>query len=47
VDSNGTLSYKITEILTQGNSQFCKKIMQLPNCATNGFAEAELGRESR
>ena len=26
---------------------FCKKIIGIPNCAVNGFAEMELGRESR
>jgi len=26
---------------------FCKKLMGVPNCVANGFAETELGRESR
>jgi len=29
------------------HSRLCKKIMAVPNCAANGFAEIELGRESR
>lgn len=29
------------------NGQFCKKIMALPSCAADRFAELELGRESR
>ena len=29
------------------HSRLCKKIMDVPNCAANGFAEIELGRESR
>jgi hypothetical protein len=29
------------------HSIFCKKIIGIPNCAANGFAEMELGRESR
>jgi len=27
--------------------RFCKKWMGVPNCAANGFAGIELGRESR
>ena len=26
---------------------FCKKLMGIPNCAADGFAEIELGRDSR
>jgi len=26
---------------------FCKKLMGVPSCVANGFAEIELGRESR
>jgi hypothetical protein len=29
------------------HSRFCKKLIGIPNCAANGFAEMELGRESR
>ena len=29
------------------HSVFCKKIIGIPNCAANGFAELELVRESR
>jgi hypothetical protein len=29
------------------HSIFCKKTIGVPNCAANGFAEMELGRESR
>jgi hypothetical protein len=29
------------------HSIFCKKIIGIPNCAANGFAEKELGRQSR
>jgi hypothetical protein len=28
------------------HSRFCKKIIGIPNCTVNGFAEMELGRES-
>jgi hypothetical protein len=28
-------------------SRFCKKITGIPDCAANGFAEMELGRDSR
>ena len=29
------------------HSRLCKKIMGVTNCAANGFAEIELGRDSR
>jgi hypothetical protein len=29
------------------HSRLCKKEMSIPNCAANGFAEIEPGRESR
>lgn len=29
------------------HSRFCKQLIGIPNCAANGFAEMELGRESR
>jgi hypothetical protein len=32
--------------LDEVRSRFCKKLMGLPNCAVNGFAEMELDRES-
>jgi hypothetical protein len=28
-------------------SGFCNKLMDIPNCAANGFAGLKLGRESR
>jgi hypothetical protein len=29
------------------HSRFCNRIIRIPNCAANGFAEMKLGRESR
>jgi hypothetical protein len=31
----------------KAHNRFCKKLMGIPNCAANGFAQMELGRESR
>jgi hypothetical protein len=28
------------------HSRFCKKVMDMPNCAANGFAKMELSREN-
>jgi hypothetical protein len=36
---------RVTERSEKVCSRFCKKIMAIPNCATNGFAEIEIGRE--
>jgi len=31
--------------LDKVHRRFCKKLMGIPNCAVNGLAEMELGRE--
>jgi hypothetical protein len=33
--------------LDKVHHRFCKKLMGIPNCAVNGMAEMELGRQSR
>ena len=33
--------------LRKVHGRFCKKLKETPNCATNGFAEMRIGRESR